>query len=90
MDTEDLKAMWRMMAFEIDPLQPAYMPLDVEDRGRYLKAAKQLIPRLQSTLWEPEGEQHGNSQLRYTDCEPSTEFEQLAIEIEPFLDRFYA
>ena len=84
----DLIGMWEVMAEEIAPLNPYFLPLDVENRQDYLDELNDLGLNLK-TDWQAEGEKHNNSALRWQDVEPTEKILELCERIKPFLDRFY-
>jgi hypothetical protein len=88
-DKSDLVGMWETMVFDIDPLKPFYLPLDVPDRQDYLDALNEATGLNLVTDWTPRGVKHGNSDLRYQDVSPTPEIMALTERIQPFLDRFY-
>ncbi len=89
MDKADLIAMWEVMANEINPLDPFYLPLDVENRQDYLDELNEWTGLGLKTDWAPQGVKNNNADLRHTDLVPCDEILALCERIEPFLDRFY-
>ena len=81
--------MWEVMANEIAPLEPFFLPLDVDDRQDYLDEINDNTGLGLQTDWTPQGEQHNNSGLRYTDIQPRADIEDLCDRISPFLETFY-
>ncbi len=88
-DKSDLIDMWKIMANEIAPLEPFFLPLDVPDREDYLSALNEATGLGLQTDWQPAGQRHNNSGLRHTDVSPSDAIVELCDEIQPFLERFY-
>ena len=88
-EKSDLVGMWRTMVFDIAPLNPFFLPLDVPDRQDYLDALNEATGLGLKTDWKPRGVKHDNFDLRYTDITPTAEILALCEEIQPFLDRFY-
>ena len=88
-EKSDLVGMWETMANDIAPLNPFFLPLDVDDRQDYLDALNDATGLGLKTDWKPHGVKHNNFKLRYTDIEPTEKILALCEEIKPFLDRFY-
>lgn len=88
-EKSDLIGMWEVMANEIAPLEPFFLPLDVEDRQDYLDALNDATGLGLTTDWAPRGVKHNNSDLRWQDIDPRPEIVDLAERIKPFLDSFY-
>lgn len=89
-DLADLIAMWEVMVFDIDPLEPYYLPIDVPDRDDYLQEINNKTKLRLETDWTPKGEQKGNSATMHRDVRPTPEIAALCERIKPFLDRFYS
>ena len=83
----DLIAMWEVMAYDIDSLDPYYLPLDVPDREDYLTELRDMTGL--DTDWAPHGSQHNNYALRYTELSLIPAITALCERIEPFLAKFY-
>jgi len=88
-DKSDLIGMWEVMANEIAPLNPFFLPLDVDNRQDYLDELNTATGLNLKTDWKPEGSKHNNFNLRYTDIEPTEEISALCERISLFLERFY-
>lgn len=88
-EKSDLVGMWECMVNDIAPLEPFFLPLDVDDRQDYLDALNKATGLGLTTDWTPRGVKHNNFNLRYTDLEPKAEIIALCERIQPFLDRFY-
>jgi hypothetical protein len=89
-DKADLVAMWRVLVTDIDPLNPYYLPLDVDNRADYLENIIENTGLPLETDWTPQGSKHGNHELRYQDVFPNPDMDELVDEIGDFLNRFYA
>lgn len=89
MDKADLIAMWEVMVNDINPLDPFYLPLDVDNRQDYLDELNDHTGLNLETDWTPRGVKNNNSNLRHGDLTPCDEFGQLCERFAPFLDRFY-
>ena len=89
-DLSELVAAWETLVYEIDPLEPYYLPLDVEDRQDYLDELNIDTGRSMVTDWTPQGVVQNNSALRHKDVTPPAEIYALCKRIKPFLDGFYA
>jgi len=85
----DMSFMWDIMATDIAPLNPFFLPLDVPDRQDYLDRLNEATGLGLKTDWKPEGVKNNNFDLRYTDVEPNQRTVALCERIKPFLDRFY-
>ena len=85
----DLIGMWEVMANEIAPLRPFWLPLDVPDRQDYLDLLNERTGLSLTTDWSPAGVKHNNSDLRWQDVEPTPEIAALTERIQPFLEQFY-
>ena len=88
-EKSDLVGMWETMVFDIAPLEPFFLPLDVPDRQDYMDAINEATGLDLKTDWKPRGVRHNNSDLRHTDIEPTEKIEALCERIKPFIDRFY-
>lgn len=88
-DLDDMIAMWEVMANDIAPLDPHFLPLDVDNRDDYLHNINRTSGLYLQTDWTPQGERKGNSATRHTDVSPVPEVEALCERIEPFLRSFY-
>ena len=81
---------FRTLVNRFDPLNPYYLPLDVEDKQDYLDVINEDLGLELKTDWNPTGRFMGNNLLRHEDCLIDVTVKDLCEEIKPFLDRFYA
>ena len=83
---EDVLAeMWRILAFEVAPLNPLFIPLDSPRKAAFLAAARRATGMKLPAKGKPKGQVHGNAALDWRGL-PEYELED---EMGEFLARFY-
>ena len=85
----DLVTAYKKIPRLFDPLQPYYLPLDVEDREDYLVNIEKGLNLNLSHDWPVVNSKEHTSELNWKEIEPEESIVELVNEIRPFLDRFY-
>lgn len=80
-----LADMWRIMAHEVAPLDPLFIPLDSPRKGAFLARARRATGMKLPANRKPKGQVHGNAALDWRML-PEYEIED---ELGEFLSRFY-
>jgi hypothetical protein len=80
---------WMNLVEQIDPYNPYYLPLDVDDRKSYLDLINTQTGLELKTDWEPVDSVAGTFNLKYIDIRPDERLFDLVNNLRGFLDRFY-
>jgi len=78
-----------LLADELDPLNPLYLPIDVENRQEYLDKINSELGLNLKTDWGVENSKKSTYNLSYKDLSPGPHERGLVGEISEFLERFY-
>lgn len=80
---------FRLLVNELDPLNPLYLPIDVDNRQDYLDKINKDLGLSLSTNWNVENSKETTYNLSHKDLTPEPIMVDLVEDIEGFIKRFY-
>ena len=85
----ELAENFRLLVDELDPLNPLYLPIDVDNRQEYLDIINNELGLSLKTNWAIENSKEMTYNLSYKDLSPDKIMIDLVSDIEGFIKRFY-
>ena len=85
----ELSENFRLLVDELDPLNPLYLPIDVDNKQDYLDKINVELGLSLSTQWGIENSKKMTYNLSYRDLSPDKIMMDLVTDIEGFIKRFY-
>lgn len=86
---DELADNFRLLVDEIDPYNPLYLPIDVENRQEYLDKINKELGLDLRTEWGVENSKKSTYNLSYKELSPGPVEKALVEDIKEFLKRFY-
>lgn len=85
----ELAENFRLLVNELDPLNPLYLPIDVDNRQDYLDNINKELGLSLETNWAIENSKKMTYNLSHKDLSPDQIIIDLVNDIEGFIKRFY-
>jgi len=87
---DELEENFHLLVDELDPLNPLYLPIDVDNRQDYLDQINDDLGLALVTEWGVENSKKSTYNLSHKDMTPGPTEKRLAEDIDEFLQRFYS